>query len=210
MANIYADKKMEDCPERGAYAPCERENTSWVYLFAPRSKVKSVNGKLAEAFPTYIHTSVIYKRKSKSVRGEERPTISGLVFVQGEERAVQALLDQTFYGMRLVRDCATGRTAVIGDKTMQPFIRSASINPTRIRFLSHAFSYYAEGNRMVRITSGVLEGLEGYLVRIARDRCLVTSLGGLTVSIGGVYKESFENMEETEEAPAAHSGMTTD
>lgn len=62
--------------------------------------------------------------------------------------------------------------------------------------MPHSFDYYSVGNPLVRITSGILSGLEGYRIRISRDKCLVTSIGGMTVAIGGIYKESFENLDE--------------
>lgn len=38
--------------------------------------------------------------------------------------------------------------------------------------------------------------MEGYCIRIARDKCLVTTVGNMTVAIGGISKESFENVDE--------------
>lgn len=61
--------------------------------------------------------------------------------------------------------------------------------------MPHALGYYATGHPLVRVTSGLLAGFEGYQVRISRDKCLVTSVGGMTVAIGGVCKETFENVE---------------
>ena len=86
--------------------------------------------------------------------------------------------------------------AVIPDEIMQPFMRMSQINPTRIRFMPHPFEYYADGHTLVKITSGILAGMEGYRIRISRDKCLVTSIGGMTVAINGIYKDSFENLDE--------------
>jgi len=41
-----------------------------------------------------------------------------------------------------------------------------------------------------------LAGLEGYIIRIAREKRLVTSIGNMTIAISGINKESFENAEE--------------
>lgn len=168
----------------------------WCYLFIHHAKVNIINDKLRERFNTFIHKSVVYKRGEKRVVKNEQPTISGLVFVQGESREIQNYLSDNFFGLYLVNDCSTGRTAVIPDCIMQSFMQVAQIEPNRIRFMSHPFDYYAKGHTLVRITSGVLAGLEGYQIRISRDKCLVTSMGGMTIAIGGIHKESFENVEE--------------
>lgn len=64
-----------------------------------------------------------------------------------------------------------------------------------LRLLQHPFGYYAQGNTLVRMTSGAACGLTGYRIRISRDRCLVTDAGGgLAVAIGGIHKDSFEEI----------------
>ncbi|MDR0892127.1 MAG: transcriptional regulator [Mediterranea sp.] len=172
--------------------------TSWYYLFVHHKKVEQVQEILQRQYPVFIHTSIRYKRREgdKRVRKEECPTISGLIFVQGESAAIQTSLSDVFADLYLVKDCLTGQTACIPDCVMQPFISLSQINPTRIRFMPHTFGYYAQGNPLVRITSGALAGMEGFRIRISRDKCFVTSIGGLTVAIGGIYKENFENLDE--------------
>lgn len=66
----------------------------------------------------------------------------------------------------------------------------------RIRFMNHPLSYYSDGHHLIRITSGLLSGFEGYIIRISRNKCLVTSIGGITVAINGINRESFENVDE--------------
>ena len=62
--------------------------------------------------------------------------------------------------------------------------------------MPHPLDYYSEGHPLVRITSGLLEGFEGYRIRISRNKCLVTSIGGMTVAISGISNDSFENVDE--------------
>ena len=169
---------------------------NWCYLFIHHTKVNAVNEKLKERYCTFIHKSVVYKRKNKRIAKDEKPTISGLVFVQGESDDIQSFLCENFFGLYLVKDCSTGKIAVIHNNVMQSFMQVSQVEPARIRFMPHTFDYYSSGNTLVRITSGPLTGLEGYRIRISRDKCLVTSIGGMTVAIGGIYKESFENIDE--------------
>ena len=64
------------------------------------------------------------------------------------------------------------------------------------RFLLKPFHYYARNRILLRITSGELAGLEGYVIRIDRDRRLVMDVGGLSVAISGVHAEHFEEVEQ--------------
>lgn len=182
------------CGPEGEKCAENNGNPSWFYLFVHHSKLEKVNKILNEKFETFIHTTIIYTRKEKRIRKEERATIAGLVFVRGSERGIREYLDENFFGYHLAKDCSTGRVAVIPDTVMQSFMKMSQVDATRIRFMPHTFDYYSSGNTLVRITSGPLAGLRGYRIRIARDKCFITSIGGMTVAIGGIYKESFENL----------------
>lgn len=151
---------------------------------------------LEQKFNVFVHKTIKYKRIKKHVVKESVPTISGLVFVQGDISEIQSVLDERCLGVYLVKDRATGLPAQIRDKSMQAFIRMSQISPFRIRIMPHPIGYYSAGHPMVKITSGILNGVEGYQVRISRDKCLITTMGGLTIALGGVSKESFENIEE--------------
>lgn len=168
----------------------------WHYLFVHRAKVEVVCDKVEKEYPVFIHRKITYREERNHVRKDKRATISGLVFVRGDSVGIQRLLNSYFYGMFLSRDCATSQVATIPDGTMQAFIKVMEIAPTRIRFMPHPLGYYSEDNVMVRLTSGPLAGMEGFRIRIARDRCLVTSVGGLTVAIGGIHGDSFENADD--------------
>lgn len=176
--------------------PARKEGRDWCYLFVHHAKVEAVCKVLEKHYSLFIHKILIYKREHKHIRKQEYPTISGLLFVQGDGEEVQHFLKANFAGLHLVNDCSTHQIAIIPDRIMQPFMQVSGIAPTRIRFMPHTFDYYNAGNTLVRITSGVLAGMEGYRIRIARDKCLITSMGGMTVAIGGIYRESFENLDE--------------
>lgn len=184
------DSEVEECPKG-------KEETSWCYLFIHHTKVETVSRILKKnQYHIFVHKSVIYKKEDKRIKKEIQPTISGLVFVQGNGYEIQEFLKKIFFNLHLIKDCSTGEIAAIPDSMMQPFMQVSEVNPTRIRFMPHTFDYYSVGNPLIRITSGILSGLEGYRIRISRDKCLVTSLGGMTIAIGGIYKENFENLDE--------------
>ncbi len=174
----------------------DSQGDSWCYLFIHHTKVEVVSTELRHQFKVFVHKTIVYVRKSRKIKKEEHPSISGLLFIQGDSHKIQMFLNERFPNLHLVRDCSTGNTAIIKDKEMRPFIYMTQADSTRIRFMLHTIDYYAQGNPLIRITSGPLAGLEGYRIRISRDKCLVTSIGGMSVAIGGIHKESFENLDE--------------
>lgn len=195
MENI-ADNEPNTDFGSGRELVSERQGElSWCYLFVHNTKMEYVNSKLEEKFNTFVHKSIVYKRKQNRIKKLERPTISGLLFVQGNCNEVQEYLTNIYSGLYLVKDCSTRKVAVISNRVMQAFIQIAGLSTHRIRFMPNPFEYYSAGHPLVRVTSGVLAGIEGYQVRISRDKCLVTSVGGITIAIGGVNRESFENVD---------------
>lgn len=183
--------------------------TTWSYLFVHNSKVKGIEEQLAKDGRIYfIHKTVRYFKKTgtKKVQHQEVPTVSGLIFFQGLPTEIQSYLGEKFPPLYLCKNCSTGRVAVIPDAQMRPFMRVNGTDPERIRFLLKPFHYYARNRTLLRITSGELAGLEGYVIRIDRDRRLVMDAGGISVAISGVHAEHFEEvrrekMTQDEESP---------
>lgn len=190
----------------------------WSYLFIRKRDAEyfSLKAETEGGFRTFIHRTIITDESGKPTKGkpngsaqdreasngttEGRPTISGLIFIQGKTKVVKKYLWERFPQYHLVNDCSTRKAAVIPDSVMQPFMRIAGTDPSRIRFLVNPLTHYAEGNTLVEIMTGPLAGLQGYIIRIDRDRKLVIGVGDMTVAIGGVHKENFEKVEEVARA----------
>ncbi len=178
---------------------CKSGGTTWSYIFLHNSKVKNVEEQLKRDKKTYfVHKTVRYfnKQGKRKVQHQEVPTVSGLVFFQGYPKEIQGYLDEYFPYVHLCKNCSTGKVAEIPDSQMRPFMRVTETSPERIRFLLHPYHYYARNRILLRITTGELAGLEGYIIRIDRDRRLVMSIGGLSVAISGVHAEHFEEVEQ--------------
>lgn len=190
----------------------------WSYLFIRKRDAEyfSLKAETEGGFRTFIHRTIITEESEKPTKGkpngsaqdreasngatEGRPTISGLIFIQGKTKVIKKYLWERFPQYHLVNDCSTRKAAVIPDSVMQPFMRIAGTDPSRIRFLVNPLTHYAEGNTLVEIMTGPLAGLQGYIIRIDRDRKLVIGVGDMTVAIGGVHKENFEKVEEVARA----------
>lgn len=190
----------------------------WSYLFIRKRDTEyfSLKAETEGGFRTFIHRTIVTDESGKPTKGkpngsaqdreasngttEGRPTISGLIFIQGKTKVIKKYLWERFPQYHLVNDCSTRKAAVIPDSVMQPFMRIANTDPSRIRFLVNPLTHYAEGNTLVEIMTGPLAGLQGYIIRIDRDRKLVIGVGDMTVAIGGVHKENFEKVEEVARA----------
>lgn len=200
--------------EKCAYANSiegDYARSSWSYLFIHHTKVGAFTERLdRDQMSYFIHKTVIYQRSkhSRGIQSMEKPTVSGLVFMQGCPSELQQYLNINFSTYHLVNNCSTHLPAVISDSVMQPFMRVMETSPERIRFLLHPFHYYAGGNIKLRLTSGFLAGLEGYVIRIDRDRRLVMDVGGMSVAISGIHCEKFEVVEdEVKKYQQAKSGI---
>ena len=77
-------------------------------------------------------------------------------------------------------------------------MRVSETEPERLRFLLRPFVYYSKNRTKLRIVTGEYAGLEGYVIRIARDRKLVMDVGGMAVAISGIHAERFEEVHKNE------------
>ena len=182
------------------------EGMPWGYLFihnktaqAFENEMKDYNEKNPNsAIPCFIHRTLKYRQKNEKggVKKELKPTISGLVFLQGKTKVLQAFLKNYYPQYHLVKDRCKGVPASIKDKVMQPFMTVLKDNPERVTFLRDPFEKFAKDHVKLRVLTGIFAGCEGYIVRIDRDRQLVFDFGGYAVAIRGVHKEDFEVVEE--------------
>ena len=178
----------------------------WGYLFI-HNKTAQVFEKEMEAYnkenPTsshacFIHRSFTYRQKNEKggVKKELKPTISGLVFLQGKTVDLQNFLRARYPQYHLVIDRCKGVPASISDKMMQPFMTVLKDNPERVTFLREPFEKFAKDHVKLRVLTGIFKGCEGYIVRIDRDRQLVFDFGGCALAISGVHNEDFEVVKE--------------
>lgn len=88
----------------------EEEGTPWGYLFiqhfaAEKFEKTLETVKLEGDFKPncFIHRTITYKRKpnGKGVVKEEKPSVSGLVFLQGETDKLKVFLQKTFHDTTL-------------------------------------------------------------------------------------------------------------
>ncbi len=177
----------------------------WGYIFIQHMSASVFERQLAARSTDgqfcprcFIHRTVRYMRKSgqRGVKKDYKPTVSGLVFLQGTTRQLKTFLIHNFPQYYLVNNCSTGQPASIPDNVMRPFMRVMNTQPERVTFLRDPFVKFAKGRVKLRVLTGILAGQEGYIVRILKNRQLVMNLGGYAVAINDVHNEDFEVVEQ--------------
>ena len=196
------EKENESIPEVVPNNDDKDNCTSWSYLFVHNQKVKSIEEQLKKDGVThFVHKTIKYvprHRNRGGMREVETPSVSGLIFLQGDPETLQDYLNKNVNSYKLCNNCSTGKVATIPCNQMEPFMRVAETEPERLRFLLRPFVYYSKNRTLLRILTGEYAGLEGYVIRIARDRRLVIDVGGMAVAISGVHAERFEEVNKNE------------
>ena len=183
------EKENESIPEVVPSNDDKDNCTSWSYLFVHNQKVKSIEELLKKDRVThFVHKTIKYVPRHRNRGGMcevETPSVSGLIFLQGNPKTLQDYLDKNIKPYKLCKNCSTGKVATIPCNQMDPFMRVAETEPERLRFLLRPFVYYSKNRTLLRIVTGEYAGLEGYVIRIARDRKLVMDVGGMAVALSG-------------------------
>ncbi len=197
---VRSDRKSARKVEEVSYCE-EEERTPWGYLFIQHLAAEKFEKTLETANligdfkpKCFIHRTISYKRKSngKGVVKEEKPSVSGLVFLQGKTEELKVFLQNNFPRYHLVNNCMNGEPASIKDSVMQPFMQVMQTEPERVTFLRDPFVKFAKDHVKLRMLTGVMAGQVGYVVRILKNRQLVMDFGGYAVAINNVHNEDFE------------------
>lgn len=196
---VWADEKSVQKVEGIPFD--EETEAPWGYLFiqhfAAEKFERLLQGNRFEGdfIPKcFIHRTVNYRQKpnGKGVKKEEKPSVSGLVFLQGTTPELRSFLQKNFPQYHLVNNCMTGQPASIKNSVMQPFMKVVESEPQRVAFLRDPFIKFARDHVRLRVLTGILAGQEGYVVRILGDRRLVMDFGGYAIAIRNVHHEDFE------------------
>lgn len=122
----------------------------------------------------------------------EEVAISNLVFIQTEH--IEPIIRQLEVLRAPLLDTMTGQPAQIGNSEMQLFMRVLQTCREQVKLLRDPYVKFAHHPK-VRVKAGLFEGIEGYVVRILRDRKLVISLGSMALAISGIHRSLLESVE---------------
>lgn len=169
--------------------------SSWSYIYLHNRRISAFQAMMAEksAFSSFVFQARRRRvGEASAVPSSPRQLVlGGIVFIQGDPVQITRFFHDNDLPYRLVYDCATHEPARIADSVMRPLRQVAAVAGERLTFLPKPFSHYEQGHKLLRIVSGPLQGLEGCVLRIGRDRRLVMGVGNLTVAIADVHREQF-------------------
>ena len=143
----------ESVSKVGGMSKNKKQEAPWGYILIQHMSAGNFEKKLDSLKidgtfrpKCFIHRTVRYKQKpnGKGVMKEEKPTVSGLVFLQGETNQLKSFLIHNFPQYYLVNDCSTGKPATIADSLMRPFMKIMEEEPERVTFLRDPFIKFAK------------------------------------------------------------------
>lgn len=133
--------------------------------------------------------------KHKDIIKDERkqrilvPAIHNIIFVN----TTRALLDDyiarkgTYFAVQYIRDLGSNEPIVIPVQQMNNFMLVAGTHNDDLIYLKDSFEKFAQHEK-VQVTGGQLEGMEGHVVRIRRDRKVVVSIYGVVaVAVSDIH-----------------------
>ena len=183
------------------------KDSTWGYIYRHPLKVahflsemESIEVKAKNSLdfifiPDYfIHKTIKAVKKHTTVREVEKITPIGFIFLHGNTKQLRGFLLDYFPQDHLVNNPLTGLPAEIPNTQMRPFMRLINEQPERIKYLDNPICYFKQ-HPHIRITSGFLKGLEGYVVRVSGNRSLVIEIGGRTLAIKDILREEWEAIE---------------
>lgn len=183
------------------------KDSTWGYIYRHPQKVarfpaemesveaQAKNGLDFVFIPEYfIHKTVKAVKKHTSVREVEVITPIGFIFLHGRTNQLRSFLAEYFPQDHLVKNPLTDLPAEIPNSQMLPFMQLINKQPERIKPLDNPISYFKQ-HPHIRITSGLLSGLEGYVVRVSGSRSLVIEIAGRSFAIKDILKEEWEAVE---------------
>lgn len=154
----------------------------------------------ARQVDTYIPMKYGFVEKGDKRERVFRPAIHNLVFVRSDEEYLKSIKVATAgsdCSFRWLMNPEKKEPIIIPDRQMQHFIKVCDSRIEGITYFTHKdVKYFTKGDT-VRIAGGPFEGVEGYLTRIHKDRCVVVILDGLAaVATTFVHPSMLEKIKE--------------
>lgn len=178
----------------------------WYVVYIRPSLMEFLTRKLSErGIPYYYPT-----RRVEIPAAEGRPAMSrdvavmpNVMFLNMGERALdRLLLGREIEGiLGRYQDPMTHRCAVVPDEEKERFQRLLEYHKGEVKLLKDPISRFRV-NQHVRVVEGPLAGMEGYVVRICRDRKFVLSLGVMAFAVEGIGLGQLEPIDNDKEGSA--------
>ncbi len=129
------------------------------------------------------------------------PVVHNLVFVRSSRKLIDSIKRELDYRVpvRYIMDQETNTPIIVPEKQMKDFIAVAGTYDEQLIWLEEKHISCKKGDR-VRITGGLLKGVEGILMRIRGDRRVVVSIQGfMAVATAFIHPALLERINTEEE-----------
>lgn len=136
-----------------------------------------------------------------TTRGERQikelvPAIHNLIFIHITTDGMKMLKQTTSLPIRYIMDKERNTPLIVPDIQMKNFIAVAGTRNEQLMYLDAQPYNFTKGDR-VRVTGGIFEGAEGYLMRIKGDRRVVVSIKGIAaVATAFIHPSLIEKISE--------------
>lgn len=138
----------------------------------------------------YIPTVTVERFAVDRMEEKEQLVINSLVFIRTSQPIDK--LVEFVDGLRYpYYDHITRAPAKVPDRDLERFRRILALRSVHAQFLEDPFTKFANRPK-VRVKAGEFEGMEGYVLRVKRDRKVVVSLGNTAVAISGIHPTLLE------------------
>lgn len=133
-----------------------------------------------DGFECYVPTRQERIERNGRIEQHTVAVVHNLIFVRATREALDPWkrLHDEDAALRYTIDKSTGRPMIVDDKSMTDFMRVIAQADDSLLFLDNPDIILTKGQK-VEIILGPLKGIQGYILRIRRDRRVVVSLHGL-------------------------------
>lgn len=158
-----------------------RDQTFW---FAMRSsycrELKAQDLLLHDNFICYVPTHQERIERKGRIIQRSAAVVHNLIFVQSTRNILDPWkrLHEGDAALRYIMDKSTHLPLVVDDKSMEDFIRVTQGSDDALLYLDNPDVVLTKGQK-VEIVLGPFKGVQGYILRIRKDRRVVITLSGL-------------------------------
>lgn len=133
-----------------------------------------------DGFECYVPTCQERVERNGKIEQRTVAVVHNLIFVHSTREALDPWkrLHEEDAALRYTIDKSTQKPMIVDDKSMEDFMRVIAQADDSLLFLDNPGIILTKGQK-VEIILGPLKGVQGYILRIRRDRRVVVSLHGL-------------------------------
>lgn len=161
----------------------KQEPVAWFVIRVTYGRERKLHKELEERKIDHFlpEKTVTYNRPSDGkIVHRKKSAIPNMIFIHDTRSNIQALKTELEgrLPMRYMMNKTTHQPVTVRDRQMQDFIRLVGSEGEKLLYLDNPDVVYEKG-QPVEVIFGPFAGIQGYILRIRRDRKLVICLDGV-------------------------------